>query len=179
MSLRNTQDNFGSVAKFFHWFTALLVLLMLCVGASFHLFSLGSFFMPLLQIHKSLGMTLLVFMVLRLLWRWINPTPRFPDTMSAWEKFAARLMHALLYITVIAMPIVGMIMTISAGNLLSFWGLLNVSIPWISLSNTLSQTMHETHEILAWIITALIIIHTAAALKHHFWDKNNILKRMM
>ncbi|MCX7125211.1 MAG: cytochrome b [Gammaproteobacteria bacterium] len=177
--IHNTHHSYGSVTKFLHWLIALLVLLMLCVGVSFSYLPHSPFSSFLMQIHKSTGITILFLMAIRLFWRWMNPTPALPKKTPLWEHIAIRVVHYLFYLVIIAMPITGIIMTMAGSHPLAFWWLFNIHLPFIPEDKALSRFMFNWHNYLAWTVTALIVLHTLAALKHHFINKNNILKRMM
>ena len=178
MRLRNTTDTYGTIAKFLHWAIALLVVLMLIGGVLFNYMPKGDFRSFLVQMHKSTGVTILILMVLRLLWRWINPYPTLPSAMNLPEKMSARAVHLLFYILLIAMPLTGMIMTMAAGYPVPFWGITTLHWSFIPAQKSLSHLMFNWHSYLAWTIGILIALHTIAALKHHFIDKDNVLKRM-
>lgn len=178
MCLRNTTETYGAVSKFLHWLIALLVLVMLIVGTSFNYLPEGPFLRFLIQVHKSTGVTILGIMIIRLLWRWTNPYPRLPNTMRLWEKITAHIVHFLLYLLLIAMPITGIVMTLSGGYQVPFWWLGNIHLDFIPKYKPLSQLMAEWHEYLAWTIVVFAVLHTVAALKHHFIDKDNVMIRM-
>ena len=178
MCIRNTKDTYGSVAKFFHWLIAVLVFIMLAAGVSFNYLPKGAFFSALMFIHKSTGVTILGLIILRLLWRWMNPLPNLPLSMPLWQKYAARSVHFLFYLLLIAMPITGIVMTLAAGYGVPFWGIATIHWDSIPKYKPLSHLMADWHEYLAWTIVAFITLHTLAALKHHFIDKDNVLKRM-
>ncbi|OGT25761.1 MAG: hypothetical protein A3I77_03350 [Gammaproteobacteria bacterium RIFCSPLOWO2_02_FULL_42_14] len=178
MCVYNTTERYGLVSKLFHWIIALLVLVMLCVGASFQYLQSSHFTSTLVFIHKSTGVTILGLMVLRLLWRWINPVPQFPETMPTWEKLIARFVHYLFYVVIIIMPITGIVMSAAAGYSVPFWWINNLPLSFITKNESLSHFMQNWHEYVAWMIVGLYVLHTLAALKHHFKDHDNILKRM-
>lgn len=178
MCLRNTKDAYGSVAKFLHWLIALLVIVMLIGGISLSYIPQGSFRSLLVQMHKSTGVTILILMVLRLLWRWVNPYPTLPSAMNAAEKMLARAAHLLFYILLIIMPLTGIVMSMAAGYPVPFWGITTLHWNFIPVQKSLSHLMFNWHGYLAWAIGILIAIHTLAALKHHLIDKDNVLKRI-
>lgn len=179
MCYRNTRDTYGVIAKLFHWVLAVFVLGMISVGVSFNYLSASNFKTQLIQVHKSLGVTILCLMILRLWWRLINPQPRLPQNTPTWERLAMHSVHWLLYLTVIAMPLSGMIMSQAAGYAVQFWWFFSIKLPWVLPSKALASDMFVAHKILAWTITTLVVIHTLAALKHHYLNKDTILKRMM
>jgi len=87
--------------------------------------------------------------------------------------------HGLLYLTVLLMPLSGIIMSLAGGHTVPFWGIGNITLPFIPLDKSLSAFMKFSHTYLAWTIGGLVVIHTAATLKHHFYDRDDVLKRMM
>ncbi|OGT43935.1 MAG: hypothetical protein A3F13_00635 [Gammaproteobacteria bacterium RIFCSPHIGHO2_12_FULL_40_19] len=178
MCLRNTKETYGAVSKILHWLIAVLVLIMLIAGVSFNYLPKGPFFSLLMFIHKSTGVTILGLMIFRLLWHWTNPLPRFPLSMPQWQKYAARSVHFLFYLLLIAMPITGIVMTLAAGYHVPFWGIANIHWDAIPKYKALSELMANWHLYLAWTIAIFIVLHTLAALKHHVIDKDNVLKRM-
>lgn len=128
--------------------------------------------------HKSLGITVLVLMVLRLLWRWMHPVPEFPRLLPAWQKYAAFMMHYVLYLLLIIMPLSGWLMSSYGGHITRYFDWLNVTLP-VTPHHVISEFYEEIHETLAVVIIAVLVIHIAAALKHHYINKDNVLKRML
>lgn len=179
MALKNTRNSYGSVSKFLHWLIALSVIAMLLAGMSFSYLPKSEFRHTLVYIHKSAGITILGLMIIRLLWRWINTTPALPQKTARWEHSATHIVQYLFYITVIAIPVTGVVMSVAGGHPLPFWWIANVPLPFIPANTGLSHTMYTWHGYLAWTIAGLIVIHTLAALKHHFVNKDDVLKRMM
>lgn len=176
--LKNTQDSYGSVTKTLHWLIALLVVGMLIFG-----FWLG--FIPdgpqkgqLIGLHKSIGATILLLMVVRLWWRFVNPQPLLPITVPPWEQMAARSVHFLLYLVLFAMPITGWVMSSLGTHPVIFWGLFNITLP-LAKNKVWSEYFFNAHAVIAWIIIGLLVLHVGAGLKHHFIEKNNVLKRML
>lgn len=175
--LKNTDRSFGSIAKFFHWTIALLIIGILCVG-----FYMGG--IPdeikreqIFNMHKLFGLTVLSLAVLRLLWRWINPVPVLPS-MPWWEVVLERTVKFLLYVSLFAMPISGWIFSTAAGYA-PHLGQFSIPAPFVKLDLTLAGQVFKVHQAIAWGIIVLLCMHVAGGLKHHFIDKDNILKRMM
>jgi cytochrome b561 len=178
--LRNTQDSYGSMAMILHWLIALLVIGMLIFG-----FYLSSFLPDksplkpeLIGLHKSVGLTVLLLMILRLFWRFLNPQPLLPMTVPVWEKIAARSVQALFYITLLVMPVSGMLMSSYGGHTVMFWGWFNTAFP-VAKNSQLASGFFTMHGVVAWIIIGLLVLHLGAAVKHHFIEKNNVLRRML
>ncbi len=97
--LKNTPKQYGSITKIFHWTIALLIIGMLCLG----------FFMsgPIVNVHKLVGLLILVLVAARLIWKLFNPQPTLPETVSHLEKIAARSVQGLLYLCMFGMPLSG------------------------------------------------------------------------
>ena len=179
MTYVNTQTSYGSIAKSFHWLLFFLILIMLGVG-----FSLGldlvtnpALRKPLLNIHKLVGLLVLLLMLLRGLWALLNIKPALPPTLKRWERAAERVVHILLYITLIAMPLSGWVMAVAAGKPPHI-GQWNIALPGIPISKPLSHAFFNIHAILAVAIMVLVGIHILAALKHYFYDRDNVLQTM-
>ncbi len=176
MAIKNTYQSYGSVSKFFHWIIVLLVFGMLIYG-----FLMG--YLPKeykglgYNIHKLTGLTILTLMILRTLWALKNPKPRLPSGAPLWQIAAERLMHFGFYVVLLAMPVVGWVMSSAAQKAPHLWGY-SLALP-MGKNKALAHQMSTIHEILAYVIIAMIVIHVAAALRHHFVKKDNILVRML
>jgi cytochrome b561 len=137
------------------------------------------------QLHKSLGLTVLVLSILRLLWRLTHTPPPLPPGVPAFEVFAAKLTHWIFYGLMLALPLTGWaIVSTSSWGLPTIWfGLFEwPHLPGLAESvhkKELNDVFGETHEILAYIAIALIGLHTGAALKHHLWNRDTVLTRML
>jgi cytochrome b561 len=184
--LRNTSTGYGAIAIAFHWAMAVLIIGMLALGIYMHeLPPTEQATFQLYQLHKSIGFVVLALAVVRLAWRLINPAPRLPSGMHPLEKLAAHLGHIGIYLLIFAIPISGWFM-VSA----SPWGiptiLFNVfPVPHLPIPESLgSKDQAEgffklLHEYGAFLLIGLIVVHIAAALKHHFIARDETLKRMV
>lgn len=176
--LKNTQENYGSLSKLFHWTIFVLVTLMLLCG----------FFMEdmpesiqgtVYMCHKSTGILILGLMILRIFWRLVNITPELPEKTPVLEKMFARLVQILLYLSLLMMPVSGWILSTAAGKTPVFYGLITMPFPGVEVNKKLAHMAGNFHEILAYTLLILIGLHIAGALKHHFIDRDKVLKRMM
>lgn len=179
MPIHNTETHYGSVSKWFHWIVALLIIGMLALGTSFDFISDKPTRLVLIQFHKTIGVTILFLMILRYLWRFMNPRPALPHTIPCWQRFASHVSHHLLYLTTFAMTLSGWIMSTAAGYSVNFWWIANITFPGIPKSEYLDELMGDIHLILAWVVFGLLIIHVLAAIKHHVIHKDDTLRRMM
>lgn len=175
MQLKNSDTRFGLVAKLLHWIIALLIISLLCVGLYMTSHPKTPQKMDLYGIHKEFGILVLILALSRVLWRLTNTIPRL--LLPQWEQFAARLSHLVLYVLMIAMPLSGWLMSSAAGYTPSFFGILLPNL--LAPNEGLRDIFAVAHEWLGYSLIAVIILHASAALKHHFIDKNDILKRML
>src|SRR5262249_34262321 len=142
---------------------------------------------PLFQLHKSIGLSILVLSFARLGWRLANPIPALPVAMSALERFAARGTHAAFYVFMIGVPLAGWATVSSAplGVPTMWFGLFEwPHIPFLAdlpraEKRVIEGPLATTHAVLALSMLGLVVLHAAAALKHQFRDKDDVLKRML
>jgi cytochrome b561 len=175
--MKNTDNTYGVVAKSFHWL--LFVMLSFSIVAGNFLASMpkGAEKLEAAGMHKSFGAVILMLVMLRLVWRLINDTPRLPDGTTAGEAFVAKAMHWGLYLLMFAQPLSGIMMSQAAGFPVSFFGLFEFPV-FLDKNPELAKTFLSIHGTV-WIILVIAVIgHAGAALHHHFIRKDNVLKQM-
>ncbi len=177
--LKNTAEEYGTISKFFHWLISPIVLILLAVGATLTYIPNTSTKYTIITIHKSFGLLVLALVILRFAWRLSERMPERPSHVPKFQYFLARVGHALLYFLLIAMPITGWTMSTAAGYIPNVFGLFHLPMPFIPSSKPLAQTANFMHYLFAWALFIMIIMHTSAALFHHFYYKDNILRRML
>lgn len=178
MTFRNTSIDYGWLTKVFHWLVFLLVVGMIISGFLMTDVLAKSLKPQVYMIHKSFGLCILALMLIRISWMLINIRPQLPNHFPEWQRKLANSIHGLLYIALLAMPLSGWIMSTASNHIPTFFGWFAVPMPWMPLSKPLAEFAGETHEILAWTIVVLVSLHILAALKHHFIDKDFVLRRM-
>ncbi len=187
------QKRYATVAIILHWLMAVLIIWQIWIG----IWMSGAIDDPAsqaaayeaFQFHKSLGLTLLVLAVLRLLWRVTHGFPELPRDIPAWQRVAARISHYLLYAFILLIPLTGWLYVSTGWNsdtdtafaVPTVWfGLFEwPHIPGVDGNGPLADLAVETHELLAWSLIALLVVHVAAALKHHFADRDDVLWSML
>ena len=179
--MRNTIRKWGSVSQFIHWLTFFVIVGMLISGfaVSEWIDAISSKF-KVIQWHKSFGILILSLTALRLIWRSVSPTPSLPRTMSGLERRLAALSHILLYGLLFAMPLVGWLMISSSTRAIPtvIFGLFTLP-RLIGPDAALHEFFENLHLALAILFMIVIFVHIAAALKHHFINKDDVLKRML
>jgi cytochrome b561 len=176
MLIKNSESHFGIVAILFHWVMAILIIGLLVLGLYMVRVPISLEKLKLYGWHKEYGMLALLLVVARSIWRVLNLIPLL--TLPWWEKLAARAVHYAFYGFMFAMPITGWIITSSAGLPVSFFGLF-VFPDFISPNPDTMQLFQQIHKWLGYGLIATILLHAAAALKHHFINKDDILRRML
>jgi cytochrome b561 len=178
MTIRNTPDRWGAVSQLLHWLIVALVAIQATLGLTGLMLPIGMEKLAVLARHKSVGITILGLATLRLLWRWLNPTPPLPSNLKPHERFLAHFTHAALYLLLLAMPLTGWIMSSARGFTVSWFNL--VALPnLVPKSETLYNTMVATHATLASALALAVALHIAGALRHHYVLKDNTLRRML
>jgi len=127
--------------------------------------------------HKWVGLTILALSALRLLWRLANRPPRLPASMRAWQRTASNCLHRLLYLCFFIVPIAGWAYSSALGFHVVYLGV--IRLPDLAPKDkALAELLGQMHATLAWSLAALVGLHVAAALKHQFIDKDDLLARM-
>jgi cytochrome b561 len=176
--------NYGAI--FFHWAIAGLILANILIGWQFPMLH-GQLRAAALQLHKSIGITVLLLSVLRLLWRRLSTLPPFPNTMRTWEKVSAKFVEWWLYFIMFAMPLTGWAVVSSSGLQVPTVLFGMVHWPDIPILGTLPLEKQlavfsffvSAHHFVAKMIYVLVGFHVLGALRHQFIKRNLVLARMI
>lgn len=176
MELKNSNTRFGLISILLHWVMGLLIIALLCIG--FYMTSMPDVAQQydLYGWHKAFGILVLILAIIRVAWHICSERPAL--LIPAYERILARTTHGLLYTLMIIMPLSGWFMSSAAGKPPSFFGLFTLPA-LVEKNKALSKLFSSVHEWVAYCLIALIILHILGALKHHFIDKNDILKRII
>lgn len=170
--------SYNLVSKTLHWILALAIIFLLFLGFFMHSAS-GSTKINLINIHKSIGISIIILTIIRVIWRLFNTPPKLPKSIKKWEKNTAKIFQLGLYLLSFIMPISGWIMSTASNHIPKFWWWFKLPFPYAKTNYKLAGFTHDIHSITAWVFIGFISIHVLAALKHHFVNKNNILKSML
>ncbi len=201
-----TVDRYGGISQAFHWITVALVIALLAIGwgADVEADKPGS---SAYLWHSSLGVLVFVLALARVLWRLFTPAPALPVSMRGSQRAFARGVHVALYALLLALPLSGWLVASAEGGSVSFFGIATlprwqpaagVAPPAVRPQSEDAERSEqaaggaasrgaeqrgefweEAHEVLAYAIAALAILHTLAALKHHFIDRDSVLRSML
>lgn len=176
MNLKNSESRFGLVNILLHWIMAILIIGMLALGLYMVSLPISLEKLKLYGWHKEYGFIVLALATFRLFWRLTNITPHL--SLPFLEMLAARAMHWAFYVLMFAMPISGWLITSAAGLPASFFGLFTLP-GLINPNEEYRQLFQWVHQWLGYGLIAAIVLHASAALKHHFINKDDILRRMI
>ena len=168
-------DRYSTVAIWFHWTIALLVIVNLAVGI---LHDSIPALRAWMGAHKAIGITVLVLTLGRIAWRLSHPAPPLPADVPAAERGLAHATHFTFYALLLAMPLTGWLMVSGSAKRgpLNWFGLFD--IPYLPVSKAAGGFGHSAHGVLGWLMLALVVLHVAAALRHHLILRNAVLTRM-
>jgi cytochrome b561/polyisoprenoid-binding protein YceI len=179
---------YTAVAIALHWAIAAMILGLLLVGWVMEDLAEGGLaeraqYQSIVQIHKSVGITVLLLSIARIAWRLMNPPPPAP-AMAGWQAGASRAVHILFYVLMIAMPLSGWIMASASGAFETrYFGGPDMRLPMIpqlaaETREVLEEIASSAHSLMAWLMAGLMVLHIAGALKHQFADRDGLLARM-
>jgi cytochrome b561 len=167
---------YSTVAMILHWLIAVLMIYMVLFGEDLIRHPTGTFYPSL---HASIGISVLILSFARLAWRLMNPPPALPSTMKPWEVTVSHITHWLFYVLMIGLPLTGLMAfthQLPKEAILSGTTLFGIApVPGLP---DLGGMGSDIHGLASKAAEALIILHVVAALKHQFWDKDNLLRRM-
>lgn len=177
MQWHNTRERWGAIAQLLHWAIALAVFSLLGLGWVMVGWPISPTKFELYSLHKSLGMTVLALVLLRLAWRAVNITPTLEHS-PAWERRTAATIHATLYGLLLVLPVSGYLINSAANFPLVIWGVL--PLPNLTGENErLEAAAEAVHDALGWVLVTLVALHVAAALWHHWRLGDDVLRRML
>jgi cytochrome b561 len=180
MPARSDASHWGSVAKFFHWTTVLAILVQATIGLVMVQLPKRPGTIPVYTFHKSLGLAIFAFALLRLLWRAFDPHPAYPPTIPRWQAIAARAGHALLYTLIFAVPLSGWLFDSATALRPLYWfGLFQVPSLTGGRDDAIKEVAEAAHFWLFWLLATVAAGHALIALFHHFHDRDAILGRML
>lgn len=177
MSLKSTEHRWGSIARFFHWIMALGIIGAGILGLIMVEMDRGMDKLNAFAIHKSIGLTVLALLVLRLTWRIFDRKP-VDEPMPSWQRFAAHATHGVLYLFMLAIPLSGWIYNSARGYPLQWFKQFNLPA-LVEKNQDLGDLAISAHIILFWILVVVLLGHVGGALLHHFHHRDNTLLRML
>jgi cytochrome b561 len=176
--MSSTSPRYGTPAIALHWIVALLILFNLAFGLYLVGLPLSPQKLKYFSWHKWIGVTVFALSAVRLLWRLSHAAPPLPATMPAWEVRAAHASHVALYVLFFATPLSGWLFSSAAGFQTVYLGMFPIP-DLLAKNKDLADVLKVAHHWIAYALGAVVALHAAAALKHHFIDRDDVLLRML
>ena len=168
---------YSSPAIVLHWLTALLIFVAFPLGVYMHDLPLSPDKLKLYSYHKWIGITILMLVSLRVVWRLTHKPPLLQDSVVRWQQQASSVVHGVLYVLILAIPLSGWLMSSAKGFQTVWFGVLPLP-DLIGKDKALGEQLAELHAFLNFTMLSFVILHVAAALKHHFIERQPFLQRM-
>ncbi|MBS1156085.1 MAG: Cytochrome bacterial [Proteobacteria bacterium] len=172
------KNHYSRTAKGLHWLMAILLFGLIALGFYMSGLSFSPEKLKLYSWHKWAGVTALLLLVFRLLWRVVRRPPALPASMPKITQYIAHAGHLALYVLMFAIPLSGWLMSSAKGFQTVYFGVLPIP-DLLERNRDLGDLLQTVHTGLNLLFVAILLGHVAAALKHHFIDKDDILKRML
>ena len=175
MHIKNTLTEYGLISKLLHWISAILLLVQIPLG--FYLVDLdfGPERLDIEDLHIIIGLSIFYLVILRLLTKIINPTPKLNPSIFKGQKFLAKLNHILLYVTILSITISGILKKLFNGEtLVIFFKEFRIQDNF-----ELAELFYEIHVFSNYFIIALITTHIVAVVVHKFFFNDNLIKKIL
>lgn len=159
-----------------HWMIALLIFSAFPLGLYMHDLKLSPTKLHLYSYHKWIGITVLMLAVLRVLWRATHKPPAL--LLARWQEIGSHIVHGLIYLLILVVPLSGWLMSSAKGVKTVWLGILPLP-DLVAKDKALGHLLSNAHTALNYTLLVLVVLHIAAALKHHFIDRDDVLLRML
>lgn len=174
----NSEEAYGIIAQALHWCVAALIFIQIPLGLYAANLPVSMARLQWLSHHKSLGLTILALVLVRLAWRWIDAPPPLPNTMAQQERRAAHAVHIALYVVPVLAMLAGWLYASAAGLSVNWFGL--ILIPDLIAKNTgIAPLFKELHHGLVGLLALLLVGHIGATARHAFILRDNVAQRML
>ena len=177
MALRNTELEWGWLARALHWLVAIGIFWLIWLGLEQADLPRGDEKTAIRATHASWALLIFTLMSIRLVWRFVNPTPAHPNGMPGWQRVTATLVHWAIYIAVFLQLVAGAMTTATGDKPLPFFGLFSIPLP-VEASREGHEFWEEIHEFAWKIVAVLVVVHVLGAIYNHFVAKNDVVRRM-
>lgn len=178
MPKTSPRSDWPALSKALHWLIAALILVMAWLGLTMGEMPNGPDKIATYALHKSIGLSILALVALRLLWRLYAGAPAPVAGTPRWQERIAGVTHVALYALLLVLPLSGWLLNSAAGFPLQWFGLFN--LPALAgRDEALHALAEQAHELLFWVLAGLVVLHAAAALHHHLFLGDATLARML
>lgn len=179
MPVRSSEAGWGALLRAFHWLVAILIVVQAVIGLTMVGMDLSPAKVRVFALHKSIGMTILALVLLRIAWRLTELRPADPPAMPRWQRRAAHALHLVLYVLILAIPLSGWWFNSASNAPLVWFGWFDIPSLTGGLDPVWKPRALLLHQSLFWLLVALLVLHVGAALWHHFRQRDEVLLRML
>jgi cytochrome b561 len=177
MGIRNSETEYGSLAKSLHWLVAAGMIVLLYLGIEQSGMERGDAKTYIRFVHGSIAAVVFALMTIRLAWRFMNIIPAHPASMPAWQRVTSSVVHWALYAVVFVQLSAGAMVVATGGKGIPFFGLFSIPLP-VEENRENHEWWEGIHEFMWKPLAALIVLHILGALYNHFIARNDVLRRM-
>jgi cytochrome b561 len=171
------QPAYAPALRWLHWLIAILILAAICLGVTAIYLPHGDVRSALLDTHKSIGITVLGLVLLRILFRVATGTPDYRPPLNAFNRYSAGAVHLGLYALMLAIPVSGYVHSSAGGHAFSWFGLYAVP-QYVPADKTIDEAAGQAHYVFALAIVALLILHVLATAWHVWVMKDGVFQRI-
>ncbi|HET7931603.1 MAG TPA: cytochrome b [Rhodanobacteraceae bacterium] len=179
MPLRSTDAGWGALLRAFHWLIAVLIVAQAAIGLTMVQLGVTPEKVRVFALHKSIGLSILALVLLRIAWRLGERRPADPVGTPRWQLRAARVAHLALYVLIVALPLSGWWFNSASNAPLTWFGLFQVPSLTGGYDPVWKPRALLLHQTLFWLLVAVLAVHVGAALWHHFRQHDDVLRRMV
>jgi cytochrome b561 len=177
--LKNTKSNYGTVFIAIHWLMAITIISLFILGLwMVELDYYSEWYQTGPFIHKSIGITVAIFLMIRFVIRISGDMPLPEQGAKILETKLAGLVHALLYLIIVGIVCSGYMISTADGRPIEVFGLIEIPATVVSFENQ-EDVFGNIHLLAAYTLMSLVALHALASIKHHIIDKDNTLTRML
>ncbi len=174
------RTHYTNTAIALHWVSALLIAGGFVLGLTMVDLPVSPRKLQWYSYHKWIGVTVFGLVCLRLLWRLRHPVPLAPSGMRPWQRHVAGVTHWALYVLLFLIPLSGWLYSSASGYPVVYLGIKALQLPdLVHKGKAMAQVLRLVHELLNYTLLGLVLVHAGAALKHHFIDDDDVLRRML
>jgi cytochrome b561 len=177
VGLRNTEAEYGSLAKSLHWLIAIGIFALIWLGLEQAGMERGDERAQVRFIHASIATATFALMTVRIVWRFVNAVPAHPDGMPGWQRAVSSIVHWGLYAAVFVQLSAGAMVIATTGRPLPFFGLVGIPLP-VADDHDAHEWWEEVHKFAWKPVAALLVLHILGALYNHFVVRNDVVRRM-
>lgn len=173
-----TAERYNNTAIALHWLIAMLIFIAFPLGLYMSDLTLSPTKLQLFSYHKWIGVTVFVLAIVRVIWRVTHTPPALPDSITRLQQIGSHIVHGFIYVMILAVPVSGWLMSSAKGFKTVWFGVLPLP-DLVGKDKALGHLLELVHQSLNYFLLLLVVLHVAALIKHQFFDRDEVLSRML